>query len=46
MMLYLVRKVLGSLVEISNIEDVASFIVQQHMIIVTKRLVEKGKGKG
>ena len=41
MMLYLVKKVLGSLVEFSNIDDVASFIAQQDMIIVTKRLVAK-----
>ena len=41
MMLYIVRKVLASLVEFSNIDDVASCVTQQHMIFVTKRVVAK-----
>ena len=41
MMLFLVRKVLGLLMEFSNIDDVASYIAQQDMIIVTERLVAK-----
>ena len=39
MMLYIVRKVLASLVEFSNIDDVASCVTQQHMIFVKKRVV-------
>ena len=41
MMLYIVRKVLASLVEFSNFDDVASCVTQQHMIFVTKRVVAK-----
>ena len=42
MMLYIIRKVLTSLVEFSNIDDVvASCVTQQHMIFVVKRVVAK-----
>ena len=41
MMLYIVRKVLASLVEFSNFDDVASCVTQQHMIFVTKRVLAK-----
>lgn len=41
MMLYIVRKVLASLVEFSNFDDVASFVTQQHLIFITKRVVAK-----
>ena len=41
MMLYMVRKVLASLVEFSNVDDVASCVTQQHIIFVTKRVVAK-----
>ena len=38
---YIVRKVLASLVELSNVDDVASCVMQQHMIFVTLRVVPK-----
>ena len=41
MMLYIVGKVLASLVEFSNVDDVASCVTQQHMNFVTKREVAK-----
>ena len=41
MMLYIVRKVLASLVEFSIFDDVASCVTQQHVIFVTKRVVAK-----
>ena len=41
MMLYIIGKVLASLVEFSNIDDVASCVTQQHMIFVTKRVLAK-----
>ena len=41
MMLYIVREVLASLVEFSNIGDVVSCVMQQCMIFVTKRVVAK-----
>ena len=41
MMLYIVGKVLASLVEFSNVDDVASCVTQQHMNFVTKRVVAK-----
>ena len=41
MMLYIIRKVLDSLVKFSNIDDVASCVTQQRMIFVTKRVVAK-----
>ena len=40
-MSYTVRKVLASLVEFSNVDDVASCVAQEHMIFVTKRVVAK-----
>ena len=41
MMLYIVRKVLASLVEFSNIGDVASSVMQQHKIFITEIGVAK-----
>ena len=41
MMLYIIGKVLASLVEFSNIDDVASCVTPQHMIFVTKRVLAK-----
>ena len=41
MMLYIVRKVLASLVEFSNVDDITSRVTEQHMIFVTKRIVAK-----
>ena len=41
MMLYIFGKLLASLVEFSNIDDVASCVTQQHMNFVTKRVVAK-----
>ena len=41
MMLYTVRKVLASLVEFTNVDDVASCVTQQHMIFVMKRVLAK-----
>ena len=41
MMLHIVRKVLASLEEFGNVDDVASCVTQQHMIFVKKRVVEK-----
>ena len=40
-MSYIVRKVSASLVEFSNVDDVASCVTQHHMIFVTKRVVAK-----
>ena len=37
----LVRKVLASLVEFSNVDNVAPCVIQQLMIFVTKRVVSK-----
>ena len=41
MMLYIVKKVLASLVEFSYVDDVASCVTQQHMIFFTKMIVAK-----
>ena len=41
MMLYIVRGVLASLVEFSNIGDVESCVTLQRMIFVMKRVVAK-----
>ena len=41
MMLYIVGKVLASLVVFINVDDVASCVTQQHMNFVTKRVVAK-----
>ena len=41
MMLYIVRKVLATLVEFSNIGDVASSAMQQHKIFITEIGVAK-----
>ena len=40
-MLYIVRKVLASSVEFSDVDDFASCVKRQHMIFVTKRVVAK-----
>ena len=40
-MLYIATKVSASLVELSNFDDAASCVTQQHMIFVTNRVVAK-----
>ena len=40
-MLFIATKVSASLVELSNIDDAASCVTQQHMIFVTNRVFAK-----